>query len=66
MIGWAIGSGLVVVWWLIAFAVITGAIMIRMEERELEARFGEQYRRYKSSVPVILPRFGKSSASAVP
>jgi len=66
MIGWALGSGLIVVWWLIAFAVITGAIMIRMEEGELEARFGDAYRRYKSSVPAILPSFRTRSTSAVP
>ena len=33
------------------FAVITGALMIRVEDRELEARFGEAYREYRASVP---------------
>jgi protein-S-isoprenylcysteine O-methyltransferase Ste14 len=38
------------------FAVITGAFMIRSEERELEARFGEEYREYQRRVPAIIPR----------
>jgi len=57
MIAWSVGTGLVVCWMLTAFAMITGAAMIRMEDAELEERFGEEYRRYRSSVPVILPRF---------
>jgi protein-S-isoprenylcysteine O-methyltransferase Ste14 len=56
MFGWSIGTGLAVSWALTAFAIVTGAIMIRMEERELEIRFGEQYRKYRSSVPAFLPR----------
>ena len=66
MIGWALGSGLSVVWWLTAFAVVTGTVMIRMEERELEARFGDAYRRYKNRVPAIGPSFRKRSTLAVP
>lgn len=56
MFGWSIGTGLAVSWALTAFAIVTGAIMIRMEERELEIRFGEQYRKYRSSVPAFVPR----------
>ena len=32
---------------LAAFAIVTGALMIRIEDRELEARFGEPYRAYR-------------------
>jgi protein-S-isoprenylcysteine O-methyltransferase Ste14 len=53
--GWCIGTGLIALYALAAFAVITGAVMIRMEDRELEARFGEAYRQYRSNVPAILP-----------
>jgi protein-S-isoprenylcysteine O-methyltransferase Ste14 len=57
LIAWSIGSGLLVCYALTAFAIMTGAIMIRMEDRELEQRFGEEYRSYKKVVPAILPRF---------
>ena len=50
---WTLGSGLVVMVALLAFAVITGALMIRMEDAELEARFGDQFRAYKKRVPAI-------------
>jgi protein-S-isoprenylcysteine O-methyltransferase Ste14 len=56
MLAWSVGTGLVVCWLLTAFAMITGAAMIRMEDAELEKRFGEQYRRYRSAVPALFPR----------
>jgi protein-S-isoprenylcysteine O-methyltransferase Ste14 len=55
MIAWSLGSGLAVCWALTAFAIITGAIMIRMEDKELELRFGEPYRQYRASVPALFP-----------
>jgi protein-S-isoprenylcysteine O-methyltransferase Ste14 len=36
-------------------------VMIRMEERELEARFGSAYRDYRQRVPAILPRIPRSN-----
>lgn len=57
MLGWSIGSGLAVNFVLTAFSIITGAIMIRMEDKELEDRFGDEFRAYKRAVPAILPRF---------
>lgn len=56
MLAWSSGTGLAVCWSLTAFAIITGAIMIKMEDRELEKRFGEQYRNYRSVVPALVPR----------
>jgi methanethiol S-methyltransferase len=56
MIGWSVGSGLVVCWALTAFAVVTGVLMIRLEERELVARFGDDYRSYQQRVPAIIPK----------
>jgi protein-S-isoprenylcysteine O-methyltransferase Ste14 len=41
---------------LTAFAVVTGGAMIRMEDAEMEKRFGESYRAYRDSVPAVLPR----------
>ena len=56
ILGWCIGTGLIALYALAAFAVITGALMIHIEDRELEARFGEAYRRYRTRVPAVLPR----------
>jgi protein-S-isoprenylcysteine O-methyltransferase Ste14 len=55
MLAWSLGTGLAVCWALTAFAVITGAVMIRMEDQELERRFGEPYRVYRSAVPAFIP-----------
>ncbi len=55
MLGWSLGTGLVVCWLLTLFAMVTGAVMIRMEDAELESRFGEEYRRYRRDVPAVLP-----------
>jgi protein-S-isoprenylcysteine O-methyltransferase Ste14 len=57
MLAWSVGTGLVVCWVLTAFAVATGAVMIRLEDEELEQRFGEEYRTYRASVPAVVPRF---------
>jgi len=57
MLAWSVGTGLAVCWALTAFAIVTGAVMIRMEDAELEKRFGTSYRNYRSAVPAVLPRF---------
>jgi protein-S-isoprenylcysteine O-methyltransferase Ste14 len=41
---------------LLIFATFTGAVMIRVEDRELEARFAEVFRRYREQVPAVIPR----------
>ncbi len=56
MFAWSLGTGLLVCWVLTAFAMATGAVMIRMEDRELEKRFGEEYGLYRRSVPAVIPR----------
>jgi protein-S-isoprenylcysteine O-methyltransferase Ste14 len=56
ILGWCIGTGLIALYALAVFAVITGAVMIRVEDGELEARFGEAYREYRARVPAVLPR----------
>jgi protein-S-isoprenylcysteine O-methyltransferase Ste14 len=50
---WTIGSGLLVLFALSAFAIITGIFMIRTEDAELEKRFGDQYREYRKRVGAI-------------
>jgi protein-S-isoprenylcysteine O-methyltransferase Ste14 len=59
MVAWSLGSGLVVCFGLVAWAVISGAVMVWMEDRELEQRFGEDYRRYREKVPAIFPFRGR-------
>jgi methanethiol S-methyltransferase len=56
MLAWTAGTGLAVCWGLTASAVVTGAVMIRMEDAELEKRFGDSYRAYRSAVPAVVPR----------
>lgn len=57
MLAWSVGTGLAACWGLTAFAIATGALMIPMEDAELEKRFGDSYRVYRRSVPAVLPRF---------
>ena len=57
LVGWAIGSGLLVVYALFAMNLfITFPLIIMLEERELAARFGNSYREYQRTVP-LLPFF---------
>jgi len=56
MLAWSVGTGLAVCWGLTVFSTATGAVMIRMEDAELEKRFGESFRSYRNSVPAILPK----------
>ena len=56
MLAWSVGTGLAVCWGLTAFAITTGTLMIRMEDLELEQRFGNAYRAYCNSVPAVIPR----------
>lgn len=58
LLAWSVGTGLLVCWLLTAFAILTGALMIRMEEAELETRFAGEYQNYRSRVPAIIPRLG--------
>ena len=52
---WTVGAGTVALIALWCFAVVTGVLMIHFEDRELEARFGDEYRAYKQRVPAVIP-----------
>lgn len=56
LLGLTVAFGTVALYSLTAFAVVTGAFMIRLEDRELEQRFGDEFRQYKRRVPAMLPR----------
>jgi len=56
ILGWCVGTGLIALYVLALFAIVTGAVMIRVEDHELEARFGGAYRDYRTRVPAVLPR----------
>ena len=55
LLGWSILFGTVSLFALTLFAIFTGAFMLRLEDNELEARFGEPYREYRRIVPAIFP-----------
>ncbi|MGA9566411.1 MAG: isoprenylcysteine carboxylmethyltransferase family protein [Candidatus Korobacteraceae bacterium] len=57
VLGWTIGTGSIALCALLVFGAITGAIMIRKEDHELEKRFGDVYRQYREQVPALLPKF---------
>lgn len=57
MLAWSVGTGLAVCWILTAFAIVTGAVMIRMEDAELEKRFGVEFVTYRQRVRAVLPSF---------
>jgi len=59
MLAWSLGSGLAVCFGLAVWAWISGALMVWMEDRELEQRFGEDYRSYRENVPAIFPLRGR-------
>jgi protein-S-isoprenylcysteine O-methyltransferase Ste14 len=56
LLGWTVGSGLLVCYAMVGFSLVAGTIMITLEERELERRFGDQWREYRKRVPAFLPR----------
>jgi protein-S-isoprenylcysteine O-methyltransferase Ste14 len=56
MFAWSVGTGLLVCWLLTGFAMVTGVVMIRMEDAELERRFGDQFVAYRKRVSAVVPR----------
>jgi len=56
MLGWFAIVQTKAVLGLLIWAVITGALMIRTEDAELERRFGPSYRDYRHRTPAVLPK----------
>ncbi|HEY6271754.1 MAG TPA: isoprenylcysteine carboxylmethyltransferase family protein [Terriglobales bacterium] len=55
LLGLAISSGLVAVYALVAFALATGVFLVRFEDKELEQRFGDEFRVYRAQTPALMP-----------
>ena len=53
--GWMVGTGSAATVALWVFGVMTGAVMLPLEERELVQRFGDAYREYQRRVPALFP-----------
>jgi protein-S-isoprenylcysteine O-methyltransferase Ste14 len=62
LIGWCLGTGLAVIYGLTVFAIVTGAVMVRMEDDELGRRFGTPYRQYRKATPAVIPRLVSRAA----
>jgi protein-S-isoprenylcysteine O-methyltransferase Ste14 len=60
MLAWSLGTGLAVCWGLTAFAILSGTVMLQMEDAELEQRFGDSFRAYRRNVPAVLPRVSQT------
>jgi protein-S-isoprenylcysteine O-methyltransferase Ste14 len=56
MLAWSVGTGLAVCWLLTAVAIATGAVMIQMEDDELEKRFGAEFVVYRQRVHAVVPK----------
>src|SRR5271165_4835958 len=54
--GWTVGTGSIAMCALLVFGALTGAIVLRKEDAELEQRFGDAYRQYRDQVPALLPK----------
>ena len=55
----ALGTGLAVLFALTAFARLTGLVMIRLEDQELQTGFGAEYAQQRERGPAVLPRIGR-------
>jgi protein-S-isoprenylcysteine O-methyltransferase Ste14 len=57
--GFLLGSIFTIVIFAPLPVIIYGLLIKAVEEKELEMRFGEEYRQYKKRVPMFFPRFKK-------
>lgn len=51
----SLATGLAVLYGLLVYVVVADLVLIRLEDAELERRFGDTYRDYRRRVPAILP-----------
>jgi protein-S-isoprenylcysteine O-methyltransferase Ste14 len=56
VLGWAIGTGLIVAFACAGFYLATLMLMLPREEQELRSRFGKEYDEYSRRVPRLIPQ----------
>jgi protein-S-isoprenylcysteine O-methyltransferase Ste14 len=57
MLAWSLGSGVVACYALLGWAVVSGALMLRTEDAELEKRFGAEFSAYRARTRALVPRW---------
>jgi protein-S-isoprenylcysteine O-methyltransferase Ste14 len=61
-IAWALFTNYLAMYVLVPVTVVGLLLVVTIEERELARRFGEEYARYRETVPMFIPRFGANAS----
>ena len=61
-VGLLIGSLSLIVFYTPLFIILMHFYLVKVEEKELELKFGQEYLDYKKRVPMYLPRWRHNTA----